>query len=248
MTSQENNSSTGIKRPSKFWLATEAHRAFFELSSFLPYMAIKSMKKIGDGHPVIVLPGFMASDISTAPLRSLLKRLKYEAYGWDLGRNYGNGNDLNLLIRQVERLHQIHKTKVSLIGWSLGGVFAREIAKRIPNLIRQIILMGSPFGGVLESNHATWIYYMMTNGKGPNEIDKEILKYLAQPAHVPTTAIYSKQDGIVPWELCIERLESEIHENIEVNGSHLGLGVNPLVLDIIIDRLQFMEHNWSKYN
>lgn len=247
MTTQKGGNSSGIKRPSRFWLATEAQRAIFELSAFVPYMALKTRTKNGDGHPVMVLPGFMASDVSTAPLRTLLKRLRYEAYGWKLGRNYGNGSDLNLLIEQIEHLYQTHQSRVSLIGWSLGGVFAREIAKRRPHLIRQIIMMGSPFGGVLRSNHASWLYYVLTNGKGPDDIDRKILQYLAQPALVPTTAIYSKQDGIVPWELCVESHDSDIHENIEVNGSHLGFGVNPYVLDIIVDRLQLMRHNWSKY-
>ena len=136
---------------------------------------------------------------------------------------------------------------MSIIGWSLGGVFAREIAKRKPKLIRQIITLGSPFNGITMPNNAMWLYELLTDGRGTEDVDPDLLKELPKPAPVPTTAIYSKEDGVVPWETCLEDVEDELHQNIQVRGSHLGLGVNPAVLEIIKDRLMLSEKNWTHF-
>lgn len=247
MVETEEISSSGISKPSLFWLATEGHRALFELSTFFPYKLFRKSDKSGDGHPVLVLPGFMATDVSTSPLRSFLKNLGYTPYGWGAGRNYANEEYLDLLLERVEDIYLTHRTKVSIIGWSLGGVFAREIGKRKANLIRQIITLGSPFGGVTEPNNAMWLYELLTDGRGTEDVDSELLRGIPDPAPVPTTAIYSKQDGVVPWETCMEAVEDDIHQNIQVRGSHLGLGVNPAVLEIIKDRLQLDENNWAHF-
>jgi len=228
-----------IKRPSIFWLATEAHRALFELGTYVPYSLLNRAGisgKNGDGHPVLVLPGFMAT-----------RHLGYTPYGWGAGRNYANEEYLDLLIEKVEDIYLQHRTKVSLIGWSLGGVFAREIAKEKPNLIRQIITLGSPFAGVTKPNNAMWIYEWLTDGRGTDDVDPDLLAGIPNPAPVPTTAIYSKEDGVVPWETCIEQKEDEWHQNIQVRGSHLGLGVNPSVLMIIKDRLILQQENWEYF-
>lgn len=237
----------GIKKPSLFWFATEGHRALMEFGAFLPYRYLKRAERNGDGHPILVIPGFMASDMSTAPLRSFLENLGYATYGWGVGRNYANEDYLDLLIEKVEDLYLTHRTQVSLIGWSLGGVFAREIAKEKENIVRQVITMGSPFNGITKPNNAVWLYEWLTDGRGTEDVDPELLASLPLPAPVPTTAIYSKEDGVVPWEVCIEEKEDELHQNIQVRGSHLGLGVNPKVLDIISDRLTYRKSNWSWY-
>ncbi len=247
MVETEDVSSSGISKPSLFWLATEGHRALFELGTFFPYKLWRNKDKTGDGHPVLVLPGFMATDMSTAPLRSFLKNLGYVAYGWGAGRNYANEEYLELLLDRVEDIYLTHRTKVSIIGWSLGGVFAREIGKRKPNLIRQIITLGSPFAGVTEPNNAMWLYELLTDGRGTDDVDQDLLRGIPDPAPVPTTAIYSKEDGVVPWETCMEVIEDDLHQNIQVRGSHLGLGVNPAVMEIIKDRLQLSEENWSYF-
>ena len=236
-----------IRKPSLFWLATEGQRALFEWGTYYPYKFLSSRKKDGDGHPVLVLPGFMASDISTSPLRTYLNEIGYNSFGWGVGRNLANENHLELMIEKVEDLYLQHRMQVSLIGWSLGGVFAREIAKRKPNLIRQIITLGSPFGGVIKPNNALWIYEFLTDGRGTEDVNQELLKNIPLPAPVPTTAIYSKEDGIVSWKVCIEE-EDDIHQNIQVRGSHLGLGVNPAVLEIITDRLVYSSNNWQRYS
>ena len=233
-------------RPSLFWLATEGQRAFIEFGTHIPYRFMKRHKS-GDGHPVLVLPGFMATDFSTAPLRSFLKRIGYNSYPWQLGRNFAEEKYLYLLISYVEEIYRMHGQNVSLIGWSLGGVFAREIAKRRPEIIRQIITLGSPFGGLTKPNNASWIHNILTGGRGADDVDPNLLENLIQPAPVPTTAVYTKQDGVVSWRVCIEKRESSIHQNIQVTGSHVGLGFNPLVLEIIHDRLQFNQTNWKRY-
>ena len=247
MNELEDFDAESIRKPSLFWLATEGHRALFELGTYFPYKFLSRHPRLGDGHNVLVLPGFMATDVSTSPLRSFLKDIGYAPHGWGAGRNYGSDLYLEMLIERVEDLFLTSRTKVSLIGWSLGGVFAREIAKAKPNLIRQVITLGSPFGGITKPNNAMWIYEMLTDGRGTEDVDPDLLAGIPKPALVPTTAIYSKEDGVVPWQTCIESIVSPIHQNIQVYGSHLGLGVNPSVLKIIKDRLQIERHNWYPF-
>ena len=214
-----------VNKPGGFWLATEFARAAFELSSFYTYRFLSGNETKGDGHPVLVLPGFMSTDRSTKHLRKLLKKLNYEVYGWGLGRNFGNETDINRLLELVDQIYHDHRKSISIIGWSLGGIFARQLAKARPHLVRQVITMGSPFTGITDNNHVTWIHKFITNGKGDKIIDPELLADIPKPAPVPTTAIYSKQDGIVPWQHCIEEEESEIHQNIQVYSSHIGLSL-----------------------
>lgn len=234
------------KKPSLIWFLTEGGRASIEYGLNIPYSLFNDHKNSGDGHPVLVLPGFMTTDYSTRPLRRFLDKSGYTSYGWDLGRNYAKEQFLEELVLRVEELYVEHKQKVSLIGWSLGGIYARQVAKERPHLIRQIITMGSPFKSVNKPNHAHWMYKLITNGEGMKGVDPELLADIPLPAPVPTTAIYTKQDGIVPWGVCIED-EDELHENIEVMGSHIGLGVNNTVLDIIADRLKYSRENWVHY-
>ncbi|MDG2449940.1 MAG: hypothetical protein P8M34_09890 [Saprospiraceae bacterium] len=237
-----------IKKPSLFWLMTEASRAVFEYGTFFPYNFLKKQEETGDGHAVLVLPGFMATDVSTQPLRRFLKKIGYQSYGWDIGRNYANEDYVDLLLEKVEDIYKVSGEPISIIGWSLGGVFARQIAKKRPHLIRQIITLGSPFRGINLPNNAAWIYKFITNGKSAQDIDPLLLNDIPNPAPVPTTAIYSKEDGVVPWQTCMEQQESNIHQNVQVRGSHFGLGVNPSVLEIIADRLQYSEAIWAPFS
>ena len=245
--SNQQNELTSIEKPSLFWLLTEASRAIVEFSTFYPYKLLKGNEASGDGHSVIVLPGFMATDRSTKPLRRFLDDLGYNTHGWALGRNFGSESYLDSLIEKIEKLYRESENQVSIIGWSLGGVYARQIAKERPDLIRQIITLGSPFRGIDMPNHASWLYRFLTNGKSAKDIDPLVLQDLPNPAPVPTTAIYTKEDGVVPWQTCMERQESTIHQNVQVRGSHFGLGVNPSVLAIIMDRLQYEESNWQPF-
>ncbi len=247
MSSIEELYSNSIKKPSLFWLATEGQRALIEFGTSVPYRFFKQVNSRGDGHPVLVLPGFMASDFSTSPLRSYLDKIGYKTHKWGMGRNYGDEIYLDLLIEKIEDIFLSCRNKVSIIGWSLGGVFAREIAKNRPEIVRQVVTLGSPFGGLTEPNNAQWMYNIITGGRGTEDIDFDLLSNLSAPAPVPTTAIYTKEDGVVSWKVCMETRETDIHQNIQVRGSHIGLGVNPFVLEIITNRLQYRAENWVHY-
>ena len=235
------------KRPSLFWLSTEVGRAMTEYSLSYPFRNFFSKKTTGDGHPVLVLPGFMASDRSTKVLRSFIERLGYEAVAWELGTNRGEVKTLELMTERLEELYEEYGCRISIIGWSLGGVIARQLAKAKPRMVRQVITLGSPFRDITAPNNASWIYNLISGGRRVVDIDPELLKDLPRPAPVPTTAIYSKEDGVVPWEICIEAKETHIHQNIQVRGSHVGMGFNASVLKIIEDRLQYAEENWVPF-
>lgn len=245
VSTEKNNKA--VKRPNFFWALTEGPRALLELGAFFPYKALNNIPKNGDGHPVLIIPGFMATDMSTIPLRSFIHDLGYKVYGWGEGRNYAKEEYIELLSEKTVKLFEKHEEKITIIGWSLGGVYARQMAKKHPELIRQVITMGSPFKGIKDANNAKWMYDILTKGKGTASIDKDLIEDIPNPAPVPTTAIYSKEDGVVPWNVCLEQEENAIHQNIQVRGSHLGFGVNPTVLQIIADRLQYREENWEKF-
>ncbi len=234
-------------RPSLFWLATEGFRALAEAGASYPYRRFFADATEGDGHPILVLPGFMADDNSTARLRNYLNELGYNAYGWELGRNYGKEEMLYAIADVVEKLYETTGKKISLIGWSLGGVYARQVAKMHTDKVRQIITLGSPFMGISEANNVAWIYNLITGGQKVAEVNPELLADLLIPAPVPTTCIYSKQDGVVPWEYCREAEETSIHQNIEVRSSHLGMANNPAVLKIITNRLQYKRETWEHF-
>ncbi len=201
----------------------------------------------GDGHPVLVVPGFMASDLSASSLRKFIKAQGYTPYGWNLGRNYGNISELNTLLAQIETLHAKHGTPVSLIGWSLGGVYARQLAKEKPELIRQVITLASPFADIERPNNATWLYKLINDRRPIAPADEKWLIDLPGPAPVPSTALYSKEDGVVPWPACMEPIVDEWHQNIEVTGGHLGMGYNPATLVVVADRLQLTKTNWKPF-
>ena len=236
-----------INKPSLFWALTEAGRAITELGISLPFRSIHKNMNKGDGHPVMVLPGFMASERSTYPLRKFLDNLGYAVHDWGLGRNLGKPTYKEDLIEKIDALYEEHGERISLVGWSLGGVFAREIAKERPHIIRQVITLGSPFRAVIKENNATWIYSYVSGGEKVEDIDPALLAEIPNPAPVPTTAIYSKEDGVVPWQYCMEAEEDATHQNVQVRGSHLGLGHNLSVLRLIADRLQYAEETWQPF-
>lgn len=234
-------------RPSLFLCLTEVGRALTELGVTYPYNKFRNREEEGDGHPVLILPGFMSSDTSTKLLRDFVRKSGYVVYDWGLGRNLGKIEYLDILVETVEAIQKKHKRKVSLIGWSLGGVFAREIAKARPELVRQVITMGSPFRGVREPNNVAWIYNLISGGQKVKNTDLALIETFPLPASVPTTAIYTKEDGIVPWQLCLEEQEDRWHQNIQVHGSHCGLGVNTSVLWLVSDRLKYTKENWAHF-
>lgn len=221
--------------PPSTWLLLLEGRALAEYGRLLMAWPWLARMPRGDGHGVMVLPGFMASDASTRPMRRLLEKLGYDARGWGLGRNLGaRGNLREALRSRLERLYQGHGRKVSLVGWSLGGVYAREMARHAPDLVRQVITLGSPINGHPLANNADALYRRVNNIDEP--VDWQSFNRRRVPPQVPCTAIYSKSDGIVAWQCAMEDPAPNT-QNVEVRGSHCGLGVNPQVLRVIAKTL-----------
>ena len=224
-----------LRPPSLFLMLAEA-RGVLELNSSLLLSPLLMQAPKGDGHPVLALPGFLASDLSMAPMRRYLKELGYDAYAWNMGRNFGGIASRRGALRDLlKRVHEATGRKVSIIGWSLGGVYARDLATQMPELVRQIITLGSPFADDIRATNATRLYELLS-GEGVDDIP-EVRAAIAGDMPVPTTSIYSRTDGIVNWRTSRVR-PSATAENIEVHfASHIGLGVNPAALWAIADRL-----------
>jgi len=222
-------------------------RVFLEFGSFISSKYVMRCFPKGDGHPVILLPGFMASDASMTPLRGVLNQLGHDARPWKLGRHTEfSKTKASILIERIERIYTETGRKVSLVGWSMGGIVAREIAKQIPDHIRNIVTLGSPIAADLDFTIAKRFYEMMN---GSTEQEHELLNNLKFAPPVPTTSIYSRSDGIVSWGgvLQADHKETPQTENIKVNCSHLGMAVNPLAAFVITERLAQKEGEWSPY-
>jgi len=245
--------SSKANKPSMLNMVREG-RAVFELGLSTLMMPALLRSPRGDGHPVMVLPGFLASDFSTRPLRAYLKLKGYKAVGWGLGRNLGThivgGKRVvsDTLIEQVIQLSLKHNSKVSLVGWSLGGILAREIARAAPEYVRQVITLGSPFNGVRGQAPVASKIFELINGDLHSK-EPETVARTFNPPPVPSTAIFSRSDGIAHWKACANDPHHLGHqtENIEVNGSHIGLGHNAQVLWVIADRLAQAEGHWQPF-
>jgi pimeloyl-ACP methyl ester carboxylesterase len=201
----------------------------------------------GDGHPVLALPGFLASDISMAPLRHYLKQLGYDARGCKMGRNLGGvASRRNALKKLLRDIHDATGRKVSIVGWSLGGLYARDLALQVPDQVRSVITLGSPFANDVRATNATRLYEALSGEKIDD--NPELTKALAADLPVPATSIYSRTDGIVNWRTSLLR-PSATAENIEVHlASHIGLGVNAAALWAIADRLAQPEGQFRPFD
>ena len=197
-------------------------RAVLELGAYSLAFPWFSLLPRGDGHPVLVLPGFGASDRSTGPMRLALRRLGYRPHRWQLGRNSGPSRTIRRGMRsRLDALNQRYEQPVSIVGWSLGGVYARGLARRVPAQVRSVITLGSPFRSI------------------------EAQEGWTTPP-VPTTAIYSKRDAVVPWQIAHET-EGARRESIEVDSSHFGLGHHPAVVVAVADRLAQEPASWAPF-
>ena len=201
----------------------------------------------GDGHGVLVVPGLLASDLSTTVLRRFLRWLGYDVSGWDLGRNLGpTSSVLDGLPRALATLAGRSGGPVSLVGWSMGGIYARELARQHPGQVRGVITLASPFAltdprqSRAEGAYRRRSHLHAGDGRLPTR------EQVAQPINVRSTAVYSRRDGIVPWQACIEP-ESAVHENVEVRCGHLGFGTDPATLWLIADRLALPASRWRPF-
>lgn len=228
-------------------LLTEAPRASLELAATSSVAPLLAADRRGDGHPVLVVPGFLHHDSSTMVLRAYLRWLNYSVSGWKLGANLGSTESVVSGLRaRVTQLAESSGEKVTIIGWSLGGMYAHELARRTPGSVRQVVTLGSPLQ--LAGRHGR---------SASAAFDRLAALHLTSPMlarpwreegslRVPATSVYSRSDGIVPWQTC--RLKAgKRRENVEVFGSHLGLGHNPTVLHLVADRLAQPEHRWKPF-
>lgn len=203
----------------------------------------------GDGHPVVIFPGLGVDEAAVAPLQRCCQALGYVAYDWGRGFNSGPQGDfedwLDELCDGVLEVSSMHEDRsVSLIGWSLGGIYAREIARKIPDCVRQVITLGTPFAAEGDVTNVGWLYRLL-NG-GPSRLQTDLAWRLRETPPVPVTSIYSRSDGIVAWGACRE-VEGRYAENVEVEASHIGLACHPRVWAVIADRLAQPEDEWRPY-
>ena len=233
-----------LRPPGPLLLALEG-RVAWEAGATLAVMPWLRRAPAGDGHPVIVYPGLVATDMSTLPLRTFLRQRGFDAHGWDLKRNYGpRAGVLEQSIERVLAIRRASRRRVSLVGWSLGGVYAREIAKLLPNDVRCVITMGTPFTGTPKATNA-WRIYQLTSG---HKLDNpEVLKLIRQAPPVPTTSLFSRTDGVVAWQCSIQEPGGRV-ENIELAASHVGMGLHPAAWYAIADRLAQREGRWKPFH
>lgn len=237
-----------LRPPSRTLLLLEG-RALHELGAFWMLRPWLNAAPRGDGHPVLVLPGLLAGDLTTQPLRSFLKSHGYAVHGWKQGRNLGLRHGVeDAMLERVEELYERHgKRKISLVGWSLGGIYARQLAKRLPDKVRSVISLGSPFSGSPKATNAWRVYEFASGHKVDEATRQQKTGPVAAPPPVPTTSIFSRSDGICAWQTCVNE-EREQVENIEVYGSHCGLGHHPAAVYAIADRLAQPEGQWKQFD
>lgn len=230
--------------PSALLALTEPQRVVLEVISLATLRQLLDRLPEGDGHPVMVLPGFLGSDAYNASLRRFLKRLGYRAHGWGLGRNLGpRDNALERLVTRLRSLVERYDSPLSLIGHSLGGIFARELAREEPGLVRQVISLGSPFG---RGRHSGSYPSRLFEALNPTDELPVALDELHWSPPVPTTAVYSRGDGIVNWRTAVQSTDFRRaqSQSIQVRGSHCGMTLNPTVWYIIADRLRQPADAW----
>jgi pimeloyl-ACP methyl ester carboxylesterase len=235
-----------LRPPSRTLMFLEG-RALSELGAFVGALPLLSLAPRGDGHPVLVLPGLVASDVSTRPLRDFLKTRGYAVSGWRQGRNLGLREGVqHAMVDLVHELHDTYGQKVSLIGWSLGGLYARQLAKMMPGRVRSVITLGSPFAAGPKATNA-WRVYEMASGRRADEEDARFGGSLSSAPPVPTTAIFSRTDGICAWQGCMEKTSAQ-SESIEVESSHCGMGHHPAAVYAVADRLAQPEGKWKPFD
>ncbi len=199
----------------------------------------------GDGHPIIVLPPFGAADQFTVGLRRFLGNRGYDVHPWGHPEVLG----LHRLVHvAADRVHEVSDERgqpVTLIGHSLGGVYAREVARFTPERVRFVVTLGSPIND-LKANHV-WPMFEAASGTRVSSLPADFAARMAEAPPVPTTSIFSKSDGVVAWRSCLDRSTGPV-ENVEVVGSHIGLPSNPMAIYVVADRLAQPIHEWQPFH
>ena len=229
-------------------------RALFEIATLPSMIPALSMAPQGDGHPVLLLPGFMGDESTLAALKYFLQSRGYDVQTWGFGRNVGfHSRHAQALEQKIRYLHHRTGRKVSLVGWSLGGVFGLYAAHHATECVRCLITLGSPLSIDPEGSHSPPIvkalYRMIAHPLGPvaHVMQPRVKKMRAAPPRVPMSCLYTLSDGVVPPQEATIAGDPALHENIRVAGSHTGLGFNAMVLCIVADRLAQPEGRWQPF-
>lgn len=234
-----------VPPPNPLLALTEAHRAVAEVITLTLSRKMLAKAPKGDGHPVMVLPGFLGADGYNAAFRRYLTRLDYAVHGWGQGRNLGPKDGvLEGLEAKINFLSERYEGPVSLVGHSLGGIFARELAREFPDRVRQVISLGSPFGeGRMTASYPARLFAAL-NPSEDLPIDEDELHI---PPPVPTTAIYSRGDGIVNWRTTLQEEGHQQSQSIRVRGSHCGMTLNPAIWFLVAERLAVPNGEWRPF-
>lgn len=240
-------SAQAVQRPSLALLGAEPFRAAMEFAWHK--LAKSDGTQPGDGHPVVIFPGLGADGKSVATLRAHCRSLGYDAFDWGQGFNTGPKGDLDTWLHtlksQVADLLAGHSQPATLIGWSLGGLYAREIGKLMAPRIRQVITMGTPFNAKSDHTNVGWLFQLLSGSS--SAMAPALSRRLRTPPPLRTTAIYSRTDGVVAWQTCRHDKRSTLVHDIEVDSSHLGMGWNRDVLAAVADRLVQPPGPWRRY-
>lgn len=224
-----------IPVPSSWRLLREA-RVLPDLVAALAAVPALARAPRGAGEPVLVFPGYGAGDASTAPLRAFLRALGYDARGWGLGRNGGDVAALvPVLLAATRRAAARSGRAVRLVGWSLGGALAREVAREDAASVERVVTLGTPVVGGPKYTTAGASY--RRRGVDVDALERELAARDATlPIRVPVHALYSRRDGVVAWQACIDRVTSGV-EHVEVPSTHTGLGFDARVYALLAERL-----------
>jgi pimeloyl-ACP methyl ester carboxylesterase len=224
-----------ITPPGKFDALQELRLAIDVLRWCPSWLAMKS-RRASQPRTAILLPGFGAGPRSMRVMESFLRRRGHRVRDWGLGPNNGDARRLRALLQPiVEESIAAHGEPVVLVGWSLGGYIAREYAREHPEGVRRIVTLGSPVIGGPRYTATAERY--RSQGHDLDAIERAIKDRFATPLRVPVTAIYSRRDGIVAWQACIDRWSPNVR-HVEVSETHVGLGFAPRVLSIVADEVE----------
>jgi len=236
----------GAGAPPSWLYVTDAARAAAEYGWLIAALPLRQLLPAGDEHPVLVLPGLLADDVSTWTLRRILRDLGYRVHGWRLGRNLGpTAATVTGLQDRLLGLQSRYGAAVSLIGWSLGGIYARTLARDTPTAVRQVITLGSPIH--LAHERQSRAGRAFNRYSHLHVVPRELpLESGGDALPVPATSIYSRYDGIVAWPACLDAPSARA-ENIAVVSSHLGFGHHPAVIWAVADRLAQPLGQWAPF-
>lgn len=246
---QGNSRTQAARPPHRALLFLELPRVAAEYTASRAIDLVAPRKSPGAGRPVLVIPGFRGTDGMTGRLRSNLKRNGFRAHGWGQGANIGLTDPLiDGLVERFETLHKRYDQPVSVVGWSFGGLLARWLAHTWPTEVRQIVCLGSPWRAEGEKTRATAMFEKSRQKHGISDRAKPMVELLRGPVPVPTTAVYSHTDGIVAAHGCsVDESADPIAENVVVPSSHGGMVANPLVFDVVVDRLSQDPDDWQPF-